>query len=215
MALISRWQLENNANDSTGAYNLTATSVTFLPRAMSGSYYAQFNGNGSKIEGTSPNILSYTNFSISAWQNLWAGTGGDIIDFGDGFSAYWQLFTYTTSGSYYLYPGKFSGISTTEKVLLQDYYYKWVHITIVDSNGTIQVYINSKLRGTVTVARQPGSTVSVVSIGANTVGTGKYYGNGMLDDVRLYNHALTEEEVKAIYNSYFSERSAQFLSNMF
>lgn len=214
MALINQWKLENNANDSVGSYNLTATSVNYMPQAMSGNYYAKLNGTGSTIDGSYSNILANTNFSISAWHRVYSGTTGDIISFGNGSGgAFWQMFGYLYSGVYYLYSGKYVSLVDALRVNLHDYYYKWVHIAVTDSNGTINTYINGKWRQTSTNSRAAG-TVSLVSVGSNTAGVTDYYGYVYIDDVRVYNHSLTATEVSQLYNSYFTEKAASFMSTL-
>lgn len=214
MALIHRWKLDGNANDSVGAQNLIATSVSFPSyNRMSGNSYARMINNHGEILGSSINLPSYPSFSLTAWHNLYAGSSGDIINFGDGNSASWQLFTYTYNGIYYLYPGKFVSIATAEKTYLQDYLYKWVFISVVDVDGIISVYVNGVLRSTLNNPRN-GSTTILTSIGSNTVGYGKYYSSSMVDDVRIYDTALTAAEVKSLYNSYFTEKSVSLAGFM-
>ena len=66
-----RWDLVNNANDSTGTYNGTATNVTF-----NGSY-ASFNGSSSCIDLGIINapFASSKTFSVSMWVQVPSTTG--------------------------------------------------------------------------------------------------------------------------------------------
>ncbi len=72
----------------------------------------------------------------------------------------------------------------------------WAHIAVtLEANGDYKVYYNGEEEG----SQSPGAPLTVNLFAANI---GSYnasrYLNGMIDDVRIYNHALTEEEIKNI-----------------
>jgi hypothetical protein len=71
---------------------------------------------------------------------------------------------------------------------------KWQHwVLTIDASGNMRYYIDGIKDST---AYTDGTTsVNGVSIG-NTVG---YIYNGLLDDVRVYNRVLTDQEVKQLY----------------
>jgi hypothetical protein len=46
---IALYEFENNANDSTGSYNGTASNVTYSTDSIIGTYAASFNGSNSSI----------------------------------------------------------------------------------------------------------------------------------------------------------------------
>lgn len=215
MALVSQWKLDGNALDSAGTYNLTAANVEYPAyNRISGNYCLKTNGTGSTIDGTFANILAYSSFTITGWHRIYSGTGGDIISFGNGAGgASWQIFVSVYNSVYYLYPGKYLSLDTAQKTNLQDYYYKWVFISVVDTNGSIAVYINGVLRSSLTNSRS-GTATNLVSVGSNTAGGTDYYGYNYLDDVRFYSHALTEAEVRSLYNSYFTEKATSFMAGL-
>ena len=79
---------------------------------------------------------------------------------------------------------------------------KWYHVgftrTGSSGNWTCRVYINGALAKTGTgIATNPG-VAGIVRIGSRQSGT-YFLFDGLIDDVRIYNRALSEQEVKQLY----------------
>jgi hypothetical protein len=80
----------------------------------------------------------------------------------------------------------------------------WHHLAFTSSTSGSNLYVDGKLDATSAyyVGQVAGTSEQVTCIGATcrtTAATGFYF-NGKLDDVRLYNYALTSEQVKNIYS---------------
>ncbi|MFZ3099668.1 MAG: LamG domain-containing protein, partial [Minisyncoccales bacterium] len=75
----------------------------------------------------------------------------------------------------------------------------WHHLIVVATDSEVKIYMDGK-RLTTTGALAPIISTSVnVKIGGWGV-AGNYYSDGQIDEVRIYNRALTEAEVKYHYN---------------
>jgi hypothetical protein len=78
---------------------------------------------------------------------------------------------------------------------------KWHHIAMV-GHGTklyLYLYMNGTLDNFVDASGLPVTTDEFpVLIGENAEETGHYW-NGLIDDVHLYSYALSEAEIKALY----------------
>ena len=85
----------------------------------------------------------------------------------------------------------------------------WYHLTVVASASNVQIYINGKL-----VASGPRTNLLGYSIGDTDtmIGSALSYAPtlingswqpclGLIDDVRIYNRALSAAEVQALYNA--------------
>lgn len=72
----------------------------------------------------------------------------------------------------------------------------WVHLAWVldDAANTLKLYINGVLSTTATVTQSLGASTQFFRIGSDSPNVG-YYWNGMVDDLRLYDHALSEAEI--------------------
>ena len=74
----------------------------------------------------------------------------------------------------------------------------WHHVLVIRKSGTGYLYIDGSLVGSNTASKTVSSTNNFV-IG-NYDQSGAYRFNGQIDDVRVYNHALTLPQVKTLYN---------------
>ena len=77
----------------------------------------------------------------------------------------------------------------------------WHHIgCTIDRDGNGQVYIDGKPNGTaVSMGTDPMLTSSNIRIGTRSY-TSTYYFNGLIDDIRIFNYALTNQQIKTIMN---------------
>ena len=75
----------------------------------------------------------------------------------------------------------------------------WTHLTVTRSENTVKCYINGELKQTSTTAltNAPGSTATLFRIGRDNRSDDTAT-NGKFNDFRLYDHALSAEEVKEI-----------------
>jgi len=192
--------------------NLTGTIVG-ATWAATGKYgkALSFNGTSAYVDLGNPAQLQLTGSATwSAWINAAANPAddGQIIAKSDDNTG-WQLKTTPDTG-----PETF-GIavspvasahaqrySTTTRALNTWYYVAGVY----DANAqTLNVYVNGVLNNASLVgsvaASQMNSTFNV-NIGRRTVGTGGgYYFNGMIDEVRIYNRALSQAEIQTDMNT--------------
>jgi len=72
----------------------------------------------------------------------------------------------------------------------------WVHLAWVydDEANVFNEYHNGVLADSSTETQSVGVSTSEFRIGSDTPGLGHYF-NGMIDDLRVYNHAMTEAEI--------------------
>jgi hypothetical protein len=75
----------------------------------------------------------------------------------------------------------------------------WTHIAVKFGIGGLRMYVNGLLQDN-TSAETHGMTNSVINavIGSNYAGSSLYF-TGILDDVRIYNRALSADEIAAQY----------------
>lgn len=78
----------------------------------------------------------------------------------------------------------------------------WYFIVGTYDNGTMKVYVNGVLDGTLSVPGAETFTYTDLCIGAHrTLSCSTYRVYGMLDEMRVYNRALSAGEVKAMYDA--------------
>ena len=83
---------------------------------------------------------------------------------------------------------------------------QWYHVVFTrDTTNGLRLFVNG-VNEAVTVVEGVKNPSGFITISANPLEMGKYpsagyYHNGLIDDVRIYNRALSAEEIQAIYNA--------------
>jgi hypothetical protein len=78
----------------------------------------------------------------------------------------------------------------------------WQHIILVYTPGNVKVYINGEYKNKLNYTQATPDGITGVSIGRHNSGIGEaYYINGLIDEVRIYNRALSDVEIKAFYDA--------------
>ena len=78
---------------------------------------------------------------------------------------------------------------------------EWHHTSLIYDGAKCKLYIDGAFNAEVNATgalNMSGSYTDRLLIG----GTGFYYFHGLIDDVRIYNRALSSNEVSTIYNLY-------------
>lgn len=182
MSLIAHYKLDGNANDALGKYNGTASNVTWVDGKLGKA--GSFNGSTSYIE-TQLSTAAHNLLSVSFWifnQNLGSnGIIGTTVYSGRTFN----LYRWPNMDDFHWSTGGASGVDYA--VLLFD---QWTHVVLVSDGSTIKRYYNGTLKGT--SAGSIAKNTSLVHIGRNDSG----YSAAYIDDIRFYDHALSEREVR-------------------
>jgi hypothetical protein len=75
---------------------------------------------------------------------------------------------------------------------------QWSHLVITYDRSNVRFYINGNLDNTAPLSVSLGKTISPVTIGCDIAGSLEWF-QGSIDDVRIYNRALSSEQVFAQY----------------
>ena len=82
---------------------------------------------------------------------------------------------------------------------------KWTHFTVTNDNGKLSYYINGELKQTHIITSTTQYIGDYMTIGAssesNTVLGNDNFFKGRMNDLRIYDHALSQSEIQEIYRS--------------
>lgn len=168
----------------------------------SNSNSGDFDGIGDYFDiGTVNELNSSSDFSVSAWFNLSAASNIESI-FGGGTSTSaraWVQIPSTTT----VRIGVNSGIDDFTVPTLTVDGTQWYHLVATVSGTTATLYLDGSSVGTATCLVPASSAFNDVRIGGLN---GAAFGNtrlfnGKLDEVALFNRAITSTEVSNIYNN--------------
>ena len=192
--LLSYWAFNQTsgttATDSSGN-NKTATLIG------SPTWTTGVAGNGLQFNGTSAYLnagtVSVSSFTISTWVNMSASQSGwgSLVMKQNSFGLEVQ------NGTVYANVGNGSTWTNTVNAPLTAGTWKHVVQTFNGSTNTNSIYVDGVLRasGTGTFT----NSASNLLIGSWN-GSSEFF-NGKIDEVRVYNSALTATEISALYNS--------------
>jgi hypothetical protein len=212
--LVGYWGFNGNANDLSGnGYNLSNQGATLTTdrNGLSSTAYAFTGSAGNGVTGAymsipNLNLNSMSNYTINIWvyeQNV-LGDGESFISFGGDVGGAIQIFrngyNLPNSGAGLLGYNCGGSQNFTTSSLLQN---QWVMYTISYSNSIMKAYINSNLIGTFTntTPLNVSNTCNYIarhSWGTTSTQTSTRF-NGKLDDISIYNRAITQQEVTALY----------------
>jgi len=168
-----------------------------------------FNGNNSVVNTgiTDNSIFNTSGFTLTAWINPYSYTSSNIVAIIDKSSS-------TTAGNGFFFRLRNDGANSNavslrlaggSEILVQNIVtlnnYQHV-VAVVDSLSRLNIYVNGIQVGTANFQLSNISNINSTNsllIGNQNVGTLRFF-NGSIDDVRIFNRALTATEVSAMYN---------------
>jgi hypothetical protein len=201
---IATYMLDNNATDISGNYNGTEVNITYNTGKYGGA--AIFNGSSSIITNTSQVIPNGT-ASFSFWYNPSGATGLEYF-IGNGVATSSKGISVLYTGSTGIFTvlilkgvtalaANFSG---TTAYLNTD----WHNVSVVWDGTTtanaVKLYVNGSLEAEGTSDTSSASIGSYTTFGIGGVNGGAY-GEGKIDQVRIYDSALSATDVSNIYNN--------------
>lgn len=191
---------------STTTYNVVgATNAQLNPIA---DYAVDFDGNNDKI-ATSYFFPTTSNLSLEAWIYPEATTYKRILTSFGGSTNYNSDVIFDTYNA--INNGRalrlVIGTSTTASVANVLTLNTWNHVAATFNSGVINFYVNGASVGTFTVATTTlqTNTVRPLTIGEDYIqGPSAEYFNGRIDEVRIWNRTLSQNEIAANMNECLS-----------
>jgi archaellum component FlaG (FlaF/FlaG flagellin family) len=164
-----------------------------------------FSSSNSHIEVYDPgnlnlwNLPADANISIELWINPLTGSLKNYANiWGNANGPRFQIYKNTTSYNLLWYAG--SGIRYSDSIDLSSG--AWYHAAIVRTGSSqIRFYLNGRLIGS-SVPDDASMNPSIVWIGSDTAT--EYY-RGLMDEFRLYNRSLTQDEIWLHYKTEFQK----------
>ena len=213
--LVAFYPFNGNANDESGNGNNGVVNGATLTTDRFGKANSAYSFDGVNDYIGQKETLSVVNtFAISVWINPMLNTHEIDIEGSKVGGTNGQKYVIApdqgdvTWGSGHAGVGISSGINGVSVyehaadympplLVWQSDLISWTHIVVVYNNKQPRLYINGNFVKT-------GLTSSKINIHpSNTIGGGlSGYGffHGSIDDIRIYNRALTDAEVLALYN---------------
>ena len=192
---IALYTLDGNANDTSGNYNGTTSNVTYSQGYINNG--GVFNGSSSKLN--TGIVLASTTFSVSVWFNTTVSgksiiatldsSAGSVND-RDGF--------YILSQTYSIFNNDVQIVAGTYNAGDQNDG-NWHHIVLTNDGSNSKLYIDGSLDRT-------DSSSGWNTLGSQDIHLGFIqrspivnWFDGKIDQVRIFNKALSSSEVATLY----------------
>ncbi len=215
-SLIAKYEMNGDSTDTCGNYDGTDTSMSYSSNGTDGRFgdCAVFDGstsaiaysnNGSLFSGTNEFTISLnmyptapftTEASIFSQSIAGAASNSSIILYGatDSFSLHYSL------GSGWETPISFGSTIPVST---------WSNVVVTRVGTTIQLYIDGLLTNTGTLTGDIAVSTHDIELGVQDE---DYYFDGKLDQVEIYNKALTPTEINDLYLQSINRFSEEVVS---
>jgi hypothetical protein len=207
---------EGSGNTTADASGNGNTGTLSAPSWTTAGHYGNalsFNGANGYVEAANSNSFNPgTAATFSAWMmvlaanadvssvvNKWSQSIDDEYLFGLNSSNHLTFAWQTTGGNVWGQPS-YNMVSGNTQVPLST----WTYITVVRNGPAISFYINGNLDASFSAAADANpfrSGINTLRIGGQSRGSVSRVFNGTIDEVRIYNQALTQTQIQADMNA--------------
>jgi len=224
--MVSWWNAEGDANDIIGTNNGTLMNgATFAPGKVDQAF--SLAGTGDYVDAGTSNEFNFNNgagdFTIDAWINLTAlplPSGETSVN--SAMMVNKGTFNPFSGWGFYVYRnwrlgfGSFGvgGVRSAENTITAG---SWAHVAVTKQGGAYKLYKNGiELPLTLEGSDSFQTSTAPLKIGSDFYGTTAYGEiddtrfNGLLDEVEIFNRALSAEEIAAIYNAGSAGKCVQY-----
>ncbi len=202
--LVGWWPFNGNANDESGnGNNGTVNGATLTADRFGGLNNAyNFNGISNYIDVGNPSSLGNnpSNYTQAGWLYL--------VDFSDAYVFMskrhdnsgndWGTPVSTVNGTFIFFADdafyQQAPLAETNQLSVN----QWHHLTFVKNQNTYSIYVNGVLDGSITDNHIMGGTSNNLIFGAQLAWPEFF--KGKLDDIGIWNRALTQQEISVLYN---------------
>jgi hypothetical protein len=196
--LIGHWPLNGNTNDvSRYGNNGVPTNITYAAGKIGQA--ANFNGSSSQVNASNNSIFNLgQQFSITFWVNpeLQTTSFNGIVSKTGGNTTGYEVRTTTSNESttniqFRVLNGSDIGLTININNNV------WTHIVAKFNSGKYSIYKNGLLEAQLdTVVVSPAVVSQELRIGR--LGYASLFFKGFINDVRIYDHALTDMEIQEL-----------------
>ena len=202
--MVSWWPGDGHPFDIVdGNHGILSGDATYTGDKVGQAF--SFDGAGDLVEVAANSNLDISDnspFSIDAWIKIasFSETYMQIVDRGNAYSG--PGYSFGLENEYVIFQyGVIEGHTTGSTPLSLD---RWYHIAVTFDGVQGNIFVDGQLDGTkVVAATSTNNVASALNIGGRN-GPGepnRWYFSGLIDEVEIFNRALSAAEIWAIYNA--------------
>jgi len=212
--LVAHYPFDGHAKDVSGhGHHGTVKGATLTADRFGNPNRAyHFDGEDDYIEIQNAKAMNPSHITISVWyfaDKSFSGGGNNVIihkPYTKHVSPHYQWHLGVTGDQYPIrrYQSDFQASVATQKRAIgagkkiPDFPGVWYHIVMSFDGTALKLYFNGNLKSNISITNDVIASYDTnVFIGKH--GNGKSHTPGIVDDIRIYNRALTELEIQALY----------------
>ena len=214
-ALIAYWSFDDTLANSPSNYATTGVGgwgySTMVPWTTGGGKSLNLNGTNSLVSVAAPPTVSGT-YTVSAWARVLDTNARTILGTRSPSENSFDMKFDAPGGNRRVHGDIGNGAGTwyTTAADINPFPYatgRWYHVTYVVSPNTYRIYVHDG-SGSLLAANTTGSFSGAtpllsdanhqIAIGAYRVGSPGEFFNGQIDEVRIYDHALSQSDAQAL-----------------
>lgn len=213
--LVAYYKLED-VNDSKGSYTLTNNNTVAFNAAKfnNGADFGASNTNKS-LSINSDLSIQGGNISVSFWVKNYSNPSTGAFTYfmtnNDTNDVEYSIFYQYNGGTYRLNFDRYKNPDSAGT----DVFYNvdlgtslFNHIVATYDGTTMRLYLNGiEVGNTPASGTGSGTTTTKTSIGARNDGLANYFSKSIIDDVAIFNRALTATEINKLYNGTWNTSS--------
>ncbi|NIP28301.1 MAG: hypothetical protein GWN67_03960, partial [Phycisphaerae bacterium] len=196
--LVAHWKFDegsgSTATDSAGINNgALVGDTTWTAGRIDGAL--SFDGNGDYVVVAPVSVLTGDTVTAQAWVRVSDLSGSKPILTQNIFSMTKDGYYFQVSGgrpTFYLIDGFKSAQAISPETINTD---QWYHVAGTNDGTNLKLYVDGLLKSSVPSAGYTGESNNAY-IGADSISS--FYFNGLIDDVRIYDRAVSESEFQDI-----------------
>lgn len=201
-ALVGRWHFNKDAKDSSGYHNDGTVNGTTLVNGQFGRAL-EFNGVDDYVEITAPSSLAgISDITLQAWIKPDSKQNGGIISNDITYSSKkgYDFFLWVAGGIHGRLYIDFGNGNTLGRIWWDipdsEWYGEWHHVAATWDREHIYLYVDGVEVSDVSYFGTYSDPAKPTLIGAiNYLDPAHYYYDGFIDEVRIWDCALTAEEI--------------------
>lgn len=207
--LTNYWKLDEssgNASDSVGSTTLTNVgTVTYAAALINNGAY--LNTSSKQLENTSNLTATTGDFSVQMWVKCDAEISSGFYGFGEFGNnttdvRYWFLYNYNGGTRQLIFTRDRVGSTQTDVTYTVALGTGWNQLVGTFSGSTVTLYTNGTSRNTGSSSGDGTSNNANPGVFLGEIPRfGGLTANGYVDEVGIWNRAITADEVSQLYNS--------------
>jgi hypothetical protein len=203
--LVAYWAFEETEGDTASDLSGNGHDGTLMgnPQRVDGYFGGalEFDGDGDEVNVPFHEDLNQETFTISAWANVEPESANHraVVSSRDDGPQRGYIFYATPQNTWQFWTGDGGWKSVQGPAVTPG---EWQHIAGTYVDGTQKFYVNGEFVGeTASVPNLNTSQELLIGAGANERAAHDYLFKGMIDEVRVYDRALNEDEIITVMES--------------